>query len=236
MSMGGGGGKGGNSGPNGQDMLGSTISALSAETMPIRQTLSSQFQEALNTGGIGAQIPLISAMQSESRRATSNAQRATTGDLAASGLSRTPFGQQILAGGRQQGEMATSMIPSSVAQGFIGAAPSYAMAPVGAMISGAGSLSNTQAYRDVSKGQQQTDLFTGMMKAAASASAACWVARRLYGRRSSKALLARWWMLRRGPVWLRRVYLRYGERVAATWWVPALRPLFDLAVAWERRA
>lgn len=163
-------GGGGNSGAN---LLEGTIKDLSAESKPIRDILSTQFQEALSTGGApGAQLPLIGKMMEQSRLGTANAVRGTTEGLAASGLSRTPFAQSILADTRLRGESATSMIPSQVAQGFIGAAPSYAMAPVGAMISGAGSLAGTQANRDIAKGNQTTQMFTSLLKAGMMGAAA----------------------------------------------------------------
>lgn len=230
-----GGGKGGNSGRNGQDLLSNTIADLTAETRPIRQELSSQFQEALTTGGIGARIPIITAMQEQSKAATANALRGTGEQLSMQGLSRTPFAASTLAGIRQQGDLATSLIPSSVAQSFIAGAPSYAMAPVGAMIGGAGTLSNVQANRDIAKSNNQTQLYTSTMNAFASAAKGfCWVARRLYGERSCEAKLARYYIgyRWRGPVARCGVvlYCRYGERVSRWRVATLLRPLFDVAV------
>lgn len=231
------GGKGGNSGRNGQDLLSNTIADLTAETRPIRQELSSQFQEALTTGGIGARIPIITAMQEQSKAATANALRGTGEQLSAQGLARTPFGASILAGVRQQGDLATSLIPSSVAQSFIGGAPSFAMAPVGAMIGGAGTLANVQANRDIAKGQQQIDYYKMIMQGASSLGgvlAACWIARRIYGERSCDALMARYFIFYRwrGPVAhvVRRLYRANGEFVSRRRWAILLKPLFDVAV------
>lgn len=233
--MGGSTGKGGG-GNSGANLLQNTVNDLSAESKPIRDILSTQFQEALTTGGApGAQLPLIGKMMEQSRLGTANAVRGTTEGLAASGLSRTPFAQSILADTRLRGESATSLIPSQVAQGFISGAPSYAMAPVGAMIGGAGTLANNQASRDIAKGQQSTDLYTSMFKAAASSAAsACWIARRLYGADSCDAMLARYFIFERWQGRLadavRWLYLRYGERVSRWRGVGVLRPLFDIAV------
>lgn len=167
----GGGGKGGGGG-SGQDLLGQTISDLSGETKPVRDVLTSQFLEALQTGGIGARIPLITAAQDQSRAGTARALTGAQNQLTQMGLARSPFAGAALANIRQQGDQQTALIPSEVAQGFIGAAPSYAMAPVGAMVSGAGSLASTQANQQIAKGNQQTQLFSSLASAAALAGAA----------------------------------------------------------------
>lgn len=164
-----GGGSGGGSG--GSNELAGLLKELSGETKPLRDTLSSQFMEALTTGGIGARIPMIGAAQEQSRMGTANALTGTQNQLTRMGLDRTPFAASTLAGTRQQGEMATAMIPSQVAQGFIGAAPQYAMAPVGAMVSGAGNLNTNAANRDIAKGNQSSQMMTGLMQSAATAAA-----------------------------------------------------------------
>jgi hypothetical protein len=43
----------------------------------------------------------------------------------------------------------------------------------------------------------------------------CWVAREVYGPSNPKWLQFREWMLNKAPVWLRTLYLKYGERIAA---------------------
>ena len=223
-------GKGGSG--RGEDLLGKTINQLAAETTPIRGELSNQFLEALRTGGVGAQIPIIGAAQSASREATSRALTGTEEQLTAAGLARTPFAARTMAQTRLSGETATSMIPTDIARAFIGAAPGFSMAPVGAMISGAGTLGSIGAQRDIGKGNQQVQLLSALASSAAMAGA-CWIARRLYGNTSSFAL-ARWWIFVgwRGVVAdaARWAYLRYGERISRWPGVGLLRPLFDVAV------
>lgn len=169
MSKGGGSSGGGG---GGDSQLAGLLKELGGETKPLREVLSSQFLEALQTGGIGARIPIIGAAQEQSRMGTANALTGTQNQLTRMGLDGTPFAASTLAGTRQQGEMATAMIPSQIAQGFIGAAPQYAMAPVGAMVSGAGNLNTNATNRDIAKGNQSTQLMTGLMSAAAVAAAA----------------------------------------------------------------
>ncbi len=57
----------------------------------IQNQLFQQISEALRTGGIGAQIPLIQSSVSNANQALSNTLRQTEGSLASSGLSRTPY-------------------------------------------------------------------------------------------------------------------------------------------------
>lgn len=230
------GGKGGKS--SGESLLEGTVRDLSSETKPIREVLSSQYLEALNTGGIGARIPIITAMQDQSRMGTANALRGTSDQLATAGLARTPYAASILANTRLQGDTATAMIPSQVASGFISGAPQYAMAPVGAMIGGAGSLASTQANRDIAKGNQQTQLYSSLIQASASAAASagggggCWIARRLFGD-TSAFYGARYFIFHRwrgrSATLARWAYLRWGARAARWRWITVLRPAFAVA-------
>jgi len=160
---------GGGSGDSGQ--LAGIIRELSGETKPIRDELSSQFLEALQTGGIGARIPIIGAAQEQSRAGTARALTSTQDQITRMGLGRTPFAASTLAQTRVQGDQATSMIPSQVAQGFIGSAPQYAMAPVGAMVSGAGNINTNASNRDIAKGNQSSQMMSSLMTAAATAAA-----------------------------------------------------------------
>lgn len=237
MSKGGGGGSGGDS-----NQLAGIIKDLSGETKPIRDVLSSQFLEALQTGGIGARIPIIGAAQDQSRAGTARALTGTQDQLTRMGLGRTPFAANTLAQTRMQGDMATSMIPSQIAQGFIGSAPQYAMAPVGAMVSGAGNINTNASNRDIAKGNQSTQLMVGLMTAAATAAAAsCWIAARLYGEDSIEWSLARWYIFVQwdhpiAPV-VRWTYRRWGRSIARSRFAcELLRPLFDAAVRRGRAA
>lgn len=94
-------------------------------TKGLNNELLSQFTEALRTGGIGAQIPIVQQSVSEANRATSDTLRQTEDSLARSGLSRTPYGQAILSGTRMQGNQAAAQIPTNYAQQFISQAPQF---------------------------------------------------------------------------------------------------------------
>lgn len=92
-------------------------------TKGLNNTLIQQITEALRTGGIGAQLPIVNQAVSGASQATSDALRATQDSLATSGLTRTPYGQSILAGQRQQGAQATARIPTDYASQYIAQAP-----------------------------------------------------------------------------------------------------------------
>jgi len=90
---------------------------------PIRDQLFSQIAEALRTGGIGAGIPIIQESVSQARGAMSDSLAGTEGDLARSGLGRTPFGARVLAESKLGGEQNIAAIPTAYAQQFISGAP-----------------------------------------------------------------------------------------------------------------
>lgn len=92
---------------------------------PIRRELSAQILEALKTGGVGAQIPIVQRAVEGTKQATSGALRGTEEALAGGNLMNTPFGQQILAQQRQAGAQAASNIPTDIARAFIGGAPEF---------------------------------------------------------------------------------------------------------------
>lgn len=165
-------GKGGTS--SADNTLSQAASGVIQEGKPLRTELLGQQLEALQTGGVGAQIPIIGAAQSQSRQATARALAGITDDLARSGLARSPFGQRQLASTRLSGEAATDLIPSQVAQAFIAGAPTTGFAGIAPGISGLGTAAGTSAQRDVAKGNQNAQilsaLFTSFGQAAGGAS------------------------------------------------------------------
>lgn len=218
----------------------SAASQMLNEASPVRKEVLGQALESLQTGGIGARLPIAQKGIEASRAATSSAMSQLDSSLAQQGMGRSSFGNQLRASTLLQGELETQAVPQNIAQQFIAAAPTMALGFGGQGlqgISGATSAANTrkgiEAQRDIAKGNQQTQIMTSMMSAAAMS--ACWVAARLYGwytpewYAARRAIFEVW----RGPLarptrWL---YLRYGERIARSRWAcECLRPLFDLAV------
>lgn len=94
-----------------------------------------QLSEALRTGGVGAQIPIIGQAVSAANQATSSALRDTQGSLASSGLARTPYGQRILADTRLSGAQQAARIPTDIAQSFIAQTPQYSLGLLGTILS-----------------------------------------------------------------------------------------------------
>jgi hypothetical protein len=64
------------------------------------------------------------------------------------------------------------------------------------------------------------------------ASALCWVAREVYGVENPKWMMFRRWLLNIGPAWLRKLYMKHGERFAEwlsknEWLKPVIRKFMD---------
>lgn len=118
------------------DQLGQMARALFNETAGLRKEYMGQSMEALKTGGIGAQIPIIARALEASKSATSQSQQMTQDSLGRSGLIGTPFGQSILAQQIMQGNQHTADIPTQYAQNFISQIPSFITALTGQGIQG----------------------------------------------------------------------------------------------------
>jgi hypothetical protein len=145
-------------------------STLFSQSQPVTQQLLAQMSEALSTGGVGAQIPLIQKSVEASRQATSQGLREaeelgarTGGGRGSSALSNT-LGQLAL-----QGNLATSQITTNIASQFIAAAPGFALGNQGQALGfqgGAGNIFNVaqgiQAQRDIANGQQQSSMLSSL--------------------------------------------------------------------------
>jgi len=74
-----------------------------------------------------------------------------------------------------------------------------------------------------------------MASALKPAPVGCWVAREVYGAENPRWILFRHWLLNIGPAWLRKLYMKHGERFAHwlsknEWLKPAIRKLMDSKV------
>lgn len=90
-----------------------------AERVPTLDTLIAQIDEALKTGGVGAQMPIISRATEASRRATSSALSQLDEQLAATGLGRSSYGMRNRGDILLRGEQATADIGPRIAQQFV---------------------------------------------------------------------------------------------------------------------
>jgi hypothetical protein len=80
----------------------------------------SQLVEALKTGGVKANIPIIQQAVARANQATAGAMTQTAEQLAARNIGG-PFAQRILAGMRMAGNEQAAQIPTQMAQSLINA-------------------------------------------------------------------------------------------------------------------
>ncbi len=216
-------------------------SALMAEISPLRKEVIGQTLESLQTGGIGARLPIVQKGIEASRAATSSALSQLDEGMARQGLGQSGYANALRAQTLLSGELETQAIPQRAAEQFIAIAPSLASGFTGQGLQGfstSGGLANQrsgiQAQRDIAKGQQQVE-YIKAIGSIAGAAAGCWIAARLYGWGSREFQAARYFIF---VMWQGRmarlcqhVYLRYGERLAAhPWLCRLLKPLFNVAV------
>lgn len=109
------------------------------ETNPVRREILGQQLEALQTGGVNAQIPVIQRAVDASNRAASQAMEATRAEIArAPGIAGTPFATRTLGDVALEGRARSAAIPTAIATGIIGNAPAFVEASTR---SGLGALS-----------------------------------------------------------------------------------------------
>lgn len=126
------------------DQLSSMARALFNQTAGLRKEYTNQSLEALKTGGITAQIPIIARALEHSRRAQSQSRQTTTDNLARTGLVGTPFGQSILAQQEITGNQQIADIPTNYAQSFINQIPNFVSTMTGQGIQGQGQASSNE--------------------------------------------------------------------------------------------
>ena len=215
---------------------------ITKEAQPLRQEVLGQTLEAMQTGGVGARLPIVQKGIEASRAGTSSAIQQLDESLARGGLGRSSVGDALRASTLLQGELATQAIPQAVATQMIGIAPTLTTGLTGQAMQGWGSATGAanqragiSAQRDIAKGNQQVEYTKAITSMVGSMAMACWVAARLYGWYTPEWYAARFFLFTawQGPVaqCVRWAYLRWGQRLAAhpracEW----LRPLFDVAV------
>lgn len=131
------------------------IAKFAKSFLPSAKAFGQQETEALKTGGVNAQIPIINRAVDASRGAESSANQDTQQALARAGLADTSFGAQILGNQKMQGAQNTAAIPGNIAGQFISAVPGTASTGVGAAegaaasnYSSSGRTSNTASFMD----------------------------------------------------------------------------------------
>lgn len=110
---------------------------------PVRESLFKQILEALQTGGVGAQIPIIGQAQERQQQALSRSIEGTKEDLFRAGLGQSPFGIDILSRQRTAGEQGIARIPTDIAQQFISMAMPGSLGATQSSIGGLGQAAQT---------------------------------------------------------------------------------------------
>lgn len=127
--------------------LESMAQQLFGETSPLRALLTSQMEEALATGGVGAQIPIIQRAEERARLATSQAMEGVERELARTGLAGTPFGETLRAETARRGEFDISQIRPTMTSQFLAQIPGYTMGTTQTGIGGMGAAATAEAQR-----------------------------------------------------------------------------------------
>lgn len=115
------------------------------ETGALRKTLQNQMLEALQTGGVGAQAPIIGRAEEAQRMQTSAALRGIDQQLAQQGLAGTPFGERIRAEELSRGRTTLAGIGPQYAAQFIGQVPGYTQAGAQSIMGSLAGTRETQA-------------------------------------------------------------------------------------------
>lgn len=243
--MAGGGGVGGKarSTPQQSQELEGFLKEFRTDVRPIRQESFRQIAEALQTGGVGAQLPIATKAVEATRSATSTALTQIDESLARSNLAGTPFGERIRAGQIQAGEIEASRIPVEMAAQLASLAPNLATGSAGTIISGLGTAAGQQRGTDAQNAKIFADLMGSLIgggaqaggKIGAAAALGCWIAAALYGSNTGEFYAARYWIF---AGWhgtfacmTQALYLKFGERISRCRILrEGLRPLFALAV------
>jgi len=102
-----------------QQLLAQYGQAFLRQTRPVRKEVLGQLLEALRTGGVKANIPMIQQAVSRANQATAAALQQTAEQLGQRNIGG-PFAQSILARQRLLGNQQAAAIPTQMAQQVIG--------------------------------------------------------------------------------------------------------------------
>ena len=181
---------------------------------PIEQELAAQTLEALQTGGVGARIPIAQRAVEQAHAATSAARQNTLEAMAQAGLTNTPFQQQILSMQELEGQLAARQAERGPAESLIAGAPGLALGQAPFIMGGFQGAA--QGRLGVARHQLSAlvEPVNATANLATAAAKFCWVAREVYGVSDSRWMLFREWLLTKAPHWFRTLYLNHGERFA----------------------
>ncbi len=150
---------GGKSGSSGSSTTISPYAAMLAKfgvqnlkaAEPVTQQLLSQEGEALRTGGVTNQIPLINRGVDAARQAGSQSNQSAQQLISQYGLSGSAFGARLMAEQNQQNNQNVANVPAEVTQSILSQAPAVS-ANAGAL--GAGLLGTAGGLDTTTKSRQ----------------------------------------------------------------------------------
>lgn len=157
-------GDGGKKGGSDSDAMGRLVDlaeTFAGETAGTREALFGMGEELITTGGIGANIPLINRALERTRLASSTAQQGTEANLARTGLTGTPFGQNILAEGARAGEMAAANVPTDFYANTLNLITNAMLGQGTQAMGGMGAAAGAEATQIASKNQMWGGLMGG---------------------------------------------------------------------------
>lgn len=93
---------------------------------PILRLIAQQLQEALTTGGVGAQIPIAQRATEAGAKAASDTNASTAESLARAGVTG-PYARQVQSGVEQKGAFDVSQITPQIIQMLLAMAPDFAL-------------------------------------------------------------------------------------------------------------
>lgn len=97
------------------------------ESQQVLKPLAAQTQEALQTGGVNARIPIVNANLAAAKTAASSSMNSIKDHLAQSGLLNSSFGQEILAKQGSETSQEIAGIPAQDTQNFLNMGVNAAM-------------------------------------------------------------------------------------------------------------
>lgn len=137
-----------------------------------RKSYFDQLEEALNTGGVGARIPIIQRAIEASNASSSKTLGSTQDSLARSGLVGTPEGQRILAQVRQQGAYQSEQTPTNIINQLLAQAPNAVLGSASNITSGLQSAAATEGGLQASNQAQEAASQSAVVGGGAAAAGA----------------------------------------------------------------
>jgi hypothetical protein len=213
------------------ESLSKFTNTLEREGRSSRQTYMKQGFEALNTGGRGAQIPIMQRALADQQRAFGDAMKQSQGFITRTGGA----GDNVLGQGvvqqRYAGDQTINRYPVEYAAQMGEQAQQYAYGAPPIAAKGLAQAAQAKASSDAADTSATIGGASAAMSALIGLVSLCWVAEVLYGLNHPKTHAARRYALSH-DTWFTRLYKKRGRRWAAIlisypWLKPVVRPIWD---------